>query len=96
MGRVLVALIRVYQKVISPMFGPRCRYYPSCSNYAVEAIRTHGAVRGSLLAGWRVLRCNPFSNGGVDPVAPRRERHVHGSAAEERGAHGSAAKAGRV
>lgn len=82
MGRVLVALIRVYQKVISPMFGPRCRYYPSCSNYAVEAIRTHGAVRGSLLAGWRVLRCNPFSNGGVDPVPLRRERGVHDSTAK--------------
>jgi len=82
MGRVLVALVRVYQKVISPMFGPRCRYYPSCSNYAVEAIRTHGAVRGSLLAGWRVLRCNPFSNGGVDPVPLRRERGVHDSTAK--------------
>lgn len=86
MGKVLVALIRVYQKVISPMFGPRCRYYPSCSNYAVEAIRVHGAVRGSLLAAWRVLRCNPFSNGGVDPVPPRHQCDTHSSAAKAGGA----------
>jgi putative membrane protein insertion efficiency factor len=82
MGRVLVAFIRVYQKVISPMLGPRCRYYPSCSNYAVEAIRTHGALRGSLLAAWRVLRCNPFSNGGLDPVPPRHDCSAHGSTAK--------------
>jgi putative membrane protein insertion efficiency factor len=86
MGRVLVALIRAYQKVISPMFGPRCRYYPSCSNYAVEAIHTHGALRGSLLAAWRVLRCNPFSNGGLDPVPRRHDCGTHGSTAKAGGA----------
>ncbi len=53
------------------MLGQRCKYYPSCSNYAVEALREHGAVRGTGMAAWRLLRCNPFSNGGYDPVPPR-------------------------
>lgn len=74
MGAVLIALVRVYQYVLSPMFGQRCRFYPSCSNYAIEALRLHGPVRGTGLATWRVLRCNPFSHGGVDPVPPRRGR----------------------
>jgi putative membrane protein insertion efficiency factor len=65
---VLVQSIRAYQKYLSPMFGPRCKYYPSCSHYGVQALETHGALRGSALAAWRVLRCNPFSNGGVDDV----------------------------
>ncbi len=69
---VLIALLRVYQYALSPMLGQRCKYYPSCSNYAVEALRLHGPVRGTGLAAWRVLRCNPFSHGGVDPVPPRR------------------------
>jgi putative membrane protein insertion efficiency factor len=58
--------------VISPALGARCRYYPSCSAYAEEAIRELGAVRGVLVAGWRLLRCNPFSDGGLDPVSERR------------------------
>ncbi len=72
MSKVLVALVRVYQYLVSPMLGQRCKYYPSCSNYAIEALRVHGVVRGVGLAAWRLLRCNPFSNGGVDPVPPRR------------------------
>jgi putative membrane protein insertion efficiency factor len=80
MSRALIAVIRVYQRFISPFIPPRCKYYPSCSQYAVEAIRTHGALRGSLLAGWRLLRCNPFSNGGLDPVPPRREQSVNPTA----------------
>ncbi len=72
MSKVLIALIRVYQYLLSPMLGQRCKYYPSCSNYAIEALRVHGVVRGTGLATWRLLRCNPFSNGGVDPVPPRR------------------------
>ena len=72
MSRVLIALIRVYQRRVSPLFGAHCRYYPTCSRYAVEAIHTHGAAKGSLLAGWRLLRCNPFSKGGLDPVPPRQ------------------------
>ena len=72
MSRILIAFIKVYQYTISPLLGPRCRYYPSCSNYAVQALREHGALRGLGLASWRLLRCNPFSNGGHDPVPPRR------------------------
>jgi hypothetical protein len=71
-SKVFVAFIRVYQFALSPMFGQRCKFYPSCSNYAIEALRVHGAVRGAWLATWRVMRCNPFSDGGVDPVPPRR------------------------
>jgi uncharacterized protein len=66
--RAAAAPIRGYQRWISPLLGQRCRYYPSCSSYAIEAIRRRGVVRGSLLAGWRLLRCNPFSPGGVDHV----------------------------
>lgn len=64
----LVFLIRVYQTLISPLLGPRCRFYPSCSHYAVEAIRTHGAMRGTWLATRRILRCHPLNAGGYDPV----------------------------
>jgi putative membrane protein insertion efficiency factor len=63
---VLIAPIRVYQRVVSPMFPRRCKYHPTCSQYAVDAIREWGAVRGLVLAGWRLLRCNPWSHGGVD------------------------------
>ena len=77
MSKILVAFLRVYQYTISPLLGPRCRYYPSCSNYAVEALREHGAIRGLGLATWRLLRCNPFSNGGYDPVRPRHKGCEH-------------------
>lgn len=79
MSRVLIALVRVYQVVISPLVGPRCRFYPSCSNYAIEAMRVHGALRGSGMAAWRILRCNPFNDGGLDPVPPRRSDDPHGA-----------------
>jgi len=69
----VLGLIRLYQLVVSPWFGPRCKYYPSCSAYGYQAVRTHGVIVGSLLAGWRLLRCNPFSNGGVDDVPARGE-----------------------
>jgi len=76
---VLIALIRAYQYAISPLLGARCKYYPSCSSYAIGALREHGAFRGAGLAAWRILRCNPFSNGGFDPVPPRHGdcRHDH-------------------
>ena len=74
MSKVLIAFVRAYQYTLSPLLGARCRYYPSCSNYAVGALREHGAVRGLGLATWRLLRCNPFSNGGYDPVPPRHGR----------------------
>ena len=66
-ARVGIALVRVYQRVLSGLKPPTCRYYPSCSEYAAQAIAHRGLVRGVLLAGWRLLRCNPFSPGGYDP-----------------------------
>jgi uncharacterized protein len=72
LAAILIAPIRFYQRFISPAFAPRCRYYPTCSSYAVEAIRELGPIRGSILAGWRLLRCNPFSHGGVDELSDRR------------------------
>ena len=74
MNRVLIAFIKVYQYTLSPMLGQRCKYYPSCSNYAIDALREYGAIRGTGMAAWRLLRCNPFSNGGYDPVPPRSSR----------------------
>ena len=68
MSNLLVRLIRFYQKHISSGTIPRCRYLPTCSEYAIDSIRKHGAAKGSLLAIWRILRCNPFSKGGYDPV----------------------------
>jgi uncharacterized protein len=70
--QVLVLPIRVYQRLISPAFGERCKYYPSCSEYAVQAIERFGILRGLVLAGWRLLRCNPWSHGGYDPVEEQR------------------------
>ena len=61
-------LLRGYKQAVSPWFGPACRYVPTCSEYAMEAVERHGALRGSLLAGWRLLRCHPFCRGGHDPV----------------------------
>ncbi len=74
--RAAVALvlgpIRLYQRLISPLLGPRCRYHPTCSAYAVDAIRGFGILRGVVLAAWRVLRCNPWSLGGVDRAEDQR------------------------
>ena len=71
MKRVLLALIRAYQRRISPAFPRRCRYEPTCSSYSAESISRFGAGRGTLLATWRLLRCNAFSHGGFDPVPER-------------------------
>lgn len=68
---VLIGLIRGYQMFISPMFGPTCRYHPTCSAYALGAVRTHGPVKGSLLAAGRLARCNPWTRGGIDHVPER-------------------------
>ena len=65
-ARLLVGLVRVYQWVLSPLLGDRCKYHPTCSQYAIDALHEHGAARGAVLAAWRVLRCNPWSAGGVD------------------------------
>jgi hypothetical protein len=67
-----VTPLLVYQRVISPVLGPRCRFEPSCSRYAVQAIREYGILRGFVLAAWRVARCHPLSRGGFDPLAAQR------------------------
>ncbi len=66
------ALIRFYQRAISPALPQRCKYHPSCSHYAIDAIRAYGILRGSALAAWRLLRCNPFSHGGLDFVGDQK------------------------
>lgn len=71
-ARIALLPLRGYRRFISPALAPRCRYYPSCSAYAEEAIRELGVIRGTILAAWRLLRCNPFSDGGIDPVSERR------------------------
>jgi hypothetical protein len=89
---VFLLPLRLYRAVISPLLGPRCRYYPSCSAYAEQAITEVGVVRGTILALWRLARCNPFSHGGYDPVERRTlfrprssasrqpaSRHQHGA-----------------
>ena len=68
-----VAPIRAYQRLISPLLPPRCKYEPSCSHYAAQAVEEFGILRGLILAGWRLLRCNPWSHGGYDPV---HEQHL--------------------
>ena len=73
-------LYRVYKRFVSPLFGDACRFYPYCSDYALEAIEKHGLIKGGLLAIWRLIRCNPLSEGGFDPVpdpkgAPCRTCH---------------------
>jgi putative membrane protein insertion efficiency factor len=75
MRHVLKFLIRAYQLALSPMLGPRCRFYPSCSQYALEAIESHGALRGSWLTTRRICRCHPFHDGGFDPVPCPKHSH---------------------
>ncbi len=76
MNKLLVLLLRAYQLLLSPMMGQSCRFYPTCSNYAIEAVRTHGAARGSLLAARRVCKCHPWNEGGVDLVPPARHKNA--------------------
>jgi putative membrane protein insertion efficiency factor len=75
-ARLLTVLVRGYQLVVSPWFVPRCRFYPSCSTYAVTALRRHGALKGSWLAARRLLRCHPWNPGGVDHVPPRGSARI--------------------
>lgn len=77
---VLGSLLRAYRTVISPLYGQVCSYYPSCSAYGLEAVTVHGTVRGTGLTAWRILRCNPFSGGGVDHVPRARRIWPQGSA----------------
>jgi putative membrane protein insertion efficiency factor len=67
-----IGAVRLYQWTLRPFIGANCRFEPSCSEYAIEALRAHGAVRGGGLAAWRILRCNPWNRGGYDPVPPCR------------------------
>jgi len=67
--KLALCLLRGYKWAISPMFPPACRYVPTCSDYAMDAVAYHGVARGSLMAGWRLLRCHPFARGGYDPVS---------------------------
>jgi putative membrane protein insertion efficiency factor len=74
---LILQTLRGYKKMVSPMLMPACRYVPTCSEYALEAVDSHGVFRGSLLALWRVLRCHPFSAGGYDPVVvPKRSEQA--------------------
>lgn len=66
MKKILIALIKLYKKYISPLKTPSCRYYPSCSDYSIQAIEKYGVFKGTLKSLWRILRCNPFSKGGID------------------------------
>ena len=68
MKKMMVKSIRIYQKYISPIKGTKCPYIPSCSQYGLEAVEKYGALKGGAMAAWRILRCNPFSSGGYDPV----------------------------
>jgi putative membrane protein insertion efficiency factor len=69
---VCVVILRAYRAVISPLYGDVCRYYPSCSAYALGSIQQHGVIKGVALGSWRLLRCHPWTKGGVDDVRPRR------------------------
>ena len=68
MRKILIGLVRIYQTLISPLFPPSCRYYPTCSNYMIEEKKKHGPILGLIMGICRILRCNPFIRGGVDPV----------------------------
>ena len=72
---ILIAILRGYQKFISPYFSPRCKYYPTCSQYSIDAITEHGSIKGLFMTAWRLLRCNPFSHGGVDYATKDRVTH---------------------
>ena len=74
MKRLLLAIIRFYQRSISPLFPPACRFTPTCSAYAIEAIERFGVIKGVGLAVWRILRCNPFGGHGYDPVPEKTEK----------------------
>ncbi|XVO18865.1 MAG: membrane protein insertion efficiency factor YidD [Sphingorhabdus sp.] len=74
MKTAIIGVIQLYQRFLSPLLGASCRFSPTCSAYAVEAIQIHGAVKGGLMSVWRILRCNPFGGHGYDPVPPAGTR----------------------
>ncbi|MGD6817008.1 membrane protein insertion efficiency factor YidD [Metabacillus sp. 84] len=77
MKNLFLSFIRFYQKFISPLTPPSCRFYPTCSNYGLEAIQKHGAIKGSWMTIMRILRCNPMHPGGFDPVPEKKQKHSH-------------------
>lgn len=83
---MLIGLIRLYRVTLSSSLGGQCRFAPSCSHYAEDAIRTHGAIRGSAMAAWRIARCGPFTDGGFDPVRPPRHAYRYDSVIQSGGA----------
>lgn len=88
MGRLIkaavLAPVRLYRRYLSPLKPtPSCRFHPTCSQYAIEAVERHGVLVGGCLSIWRVLRCNPFNKGGYDPVPPRRTRQAKGDVSSE-------------
>ena len=94
---LLIGLVRVYQYTVRPLIGANCRFEPHCSAYAVTYLRTHGALRGSLASAWRILRCNPWSAGGYDPVPPAKTSmphlHMHGPDCAAHSPHAASPKA---
>jgi putative membrane protein insertion efficiency factor len=83
MKLILITPIKIYQKWISPMFAPRCKYYPSCSSYAVTAIENYG-IKGVAMASWRLVRCNPWSHGGVDYVRINQKKKENNNSKNEK------------
>ena len=82
MKKILILLIRFYQKFISPMFPAKCRFYPTCSQYTLEAIKEYGAVKGTYLGIKRILKCHPFHEGGYDPVPKKENKNSEGKKEE--------------
>ena len=82
MKKILILLIRFYQKFISPMFPAKCRFYPTCSQYTLEAVKEHGAIKGTYLGIKRILKCHPFHEGGYDPVPKRENKNSEGKKEE--------------
>lgn len=76
MRKIAILIVKLYQKYISPMKPSCCRFYPTCSSYAIEALQSHGFCKGGLLSIYRIIRCNPLSKGGIDPVPPVKEKRV--------------------
>ena len=82
MKKILILLIRFYQNFISPMFPAKCRFYPTCSQYTLEAIKEHGAIKGIYLGIRRILKCHPFHEGGYDPVPKKENKNSEGKKEE--------------
>ena len=82
MKKILILLIKLYQKFISPMFPAKCRFYPTCSQYTLEAVKEHGAIKGTYLGIKRILKCHPFHEGGYDPVPKKENKNSEGKKEE--------------